>query len=76
MRFRIPLAAPVAPALVSVAVYDESNYVAFLYDEVDPVRYRGDGSFGCLPQLVDDPANTYYYGLVTPQRIELLCAAG
>ena len=75
VRFLIPLDAPAAPASLAVAVYDESNYVSFLYDEVDPVRYRGEGSFGCLPQLLEDPDNSYYFGLVTPQRIELLCAA-
>lgn len=75
MQFVVPLDVPVDPERLSVAVYDGSNYVSFAYDEVDPVRFLGDGNLGCMPMLVEDPENTYYFGFVTPSKVELNCAA-
>ncbi len=75
IEFVVPLDEPVNPEQLSVAVYDMSNYVSFAYDPVDPVRYLGDGNLGCVPTLVEDPENTYYFGFVTPSKVELNCAA-
>ena len=74
MRFVVPLETPVDPEELTVAAYDVSNYVSFNYEEVDPVRYLGDGNLGCIPQLVEDPEKSYYFGLVTPSKVELNCA--
>ncbi len=74
MQFVVPLERPVDPEALTVAAYDPSNYVSFSYEEIDPVRYLGDGNLGCVPRLTEDPERTYYFGLVTPSKVELNCA--
>jgi ABC-type uncharacterized transport system substrate-binding protein len=74
-NFVIPLAKPVDPAQhrVEVSIYDEEYYVDVALDENDPVRFENEPGGRCHYEIAEDKANPYYFGMVFPQRIKLIC---
>jgi len=74
-RFTVPLPAPVDPRAVALdaGVYDESYFVEFAIDEVDPVRFEAmvDGTCGFR---IDRPRRDQTHGyLGGPERAALEC---
>lgn len=74
--FVVPFEKPVDPrkSNLSFGVYDETFYVSVVHDEVDPVRFTGDGIQACHFKLGEDKANPIYYGMVFPKKVDVVCA--
>lgn len=74
--FVVPFDKPVDPRKnnLSFGVYDETFYVSVVHDEVDPVRFTGDGSRACHFKLGEDKENPIYYGMVFPKKVDVVCA--
>lgn len=74
--FVVPLAAAVDPVRhrVEAAIYDSEYYVDIALDENDPVRFQNEPSGRCHYEVAEDTANPYYFDMIYPQRIALVCA--
>lgn len=73
--FLIPLPEPADPRRtpLAAAVYDEEYYIEILLAETDPVSVEGEAGAGCRTDIQDDAENAYYFGMVYPQKVSLLC---
>lgn len=75
--FTLALHEPVAVSgePVVLGIYDPTYYVDVLLDEDAPAAIAGDTSGACRHAVKDDPARTYYFGLIVPKGITLTCTA-
>ena len=74
-EFVAPLDKPVDPRATDVTfgVYDETFYVSVAHDPIDPVRLNGPGSGACHFKIVKDEKHPIYFGMVFPQKVDLIC---
>lgn len=74
--FTIPFDEPVDPRrnTLSFGVYDATFYVSVVHDEMDPVRFTGNGSQACHFKLGDDTEKPIYFDMVIPKKVDVLCA--
>jgi len=74
-HFTVPLDEPVDPAKTPVAfsVYDITFYVDVSLIKVDPIRFQGLTNGSCHFFIDEDRQNPILYGVVFPDRVDLLC---
>lgn len=74
-RFTVPFDAPVDPSeqAVSLSIYDRTFFVDITFVKDDPIRLVGSEDGSCHFILDEDRDNPIYYGVVFPQRVDLLC---
>ena len=73
--YTVLLPEPINPAerSLSFSLYDETYYVDVALDQVDPVRLTGEGAEACHFALVEDVDRPFYFGMVVPIRVDLIC---
>ena len=74
-RFTVVLPEPINPSerTLSFSLYDETYYVDVALDQVDPVRLSGEGAEACHFALVEDTERPFYFGMVVPIRVDIVC---
>ncbi len=76
--FTLPLRdpMPVGDQPIVLGVYEPSYYIDVILEENDPVRFSGATAGACRYEVREDPASAYYYGLIVPKVISIVCNPG
>lgn len=56
---------------ITTSFYDKSYFIEIYFNENSPVNFNGIRS--CEYKLYEDMTETYYYGMVNPETIKVIC---
>lgn len=73
--FLIPFDKPVDPLKTPIltSFYDKNYFIHVYFNEKNPVKYKGTKTLKCSHKLYEDTTTSYYFGMLNPEQIKLIC---
>lgn len=58
---------------LTASFYDKTYFIEIYFQENAPVNFTGNNAETCEYKVYEDMTETYYYGMVNPETIKVIC---